>query len=109
MSEHGNDADGDASVLSVLPAIPSCRAGLLELALCLGDGSVGHRQLAVHDGRKALSGVGFRSLYEAPDKTNPSGIGVTPCRDPPGESRASASPTETPQLGDTVPDPHRNP
>lgn len=49
---------------------------MLELALCLGEGSAGHRQLAIHDGRKALSSVGLRSLYEALDKTSPSGIGV---------------------------------
>jgi len=39
------------------PARHSCGTGVLELAHCPGDGSAGHRQLAVYDGRQALGAV----------------------------------------------------
>ena len=56
MSEHGNGADGDAVVLSVLPGILPGLA-CWSWRLCPGDSSVGHRQLAIHDGRQALGAL----------------------------------------------------
>ena len=48
---------GPARECPVGPARHSCGIGVLELAPCPGDGSAGHRQLAVHDGRQALGAV----------------------------------------------------
>ena len=107
MSGHGNGADGDASVLSVLRGI---RAGLASwswrFARAIAAPAIaGSRSMTAVRRRRA---AGFRSLHEALDTINPQWyLGTRPGR--PDESRASASPTETPQLRDTPTDPHKNP
>ena len=95
MPGHGNGADGDASIRSVLPGI---RAGLaLELAPCPGDGSAGHRQLAVHDGRQALGAVPPSGACTRPG-TDPSGTWVPRV----GSAGRVKGVGEPPQLRDTV-------
>jgi len=39
---------------------------VLELAPCPGDGSAGHRQLAVYDGRQALGAVSPSGAWTRP-------------------------------------------
>ena len=107
MSGHGNGADGDAIVLSVLLGILvglACWSWRFARAMTVSAIASSRSMTAIRRSARCR----LRSLHTALDTTNPSGTWV-PVSGRPGESRASANPTETPQLRDTVPDPHRNP
>jgi len=49
---------------------------VLELAPCPGDGSAGHRQLAVHDGHQVLGAVSPSGACTRPGHWPPSGTWV---------------------------------
>jgi hypothetical protein len=77
----GRRCQGTVTVLIVMRVSGQFRPAffgtdLLELALCPGDGSIGHRQLAVHDGRQAPGAVPASGACTRPWTPAPSGTWV---------------------------------
>ena len=94
MSGHGNGADGDAIVLSVLLGILvglACWSWRFVRAMAASAIASSRSITAVG----ARHGVGFRSLHKALDITSPSGTWV-PCVGPAGRVKGFGEPHRNP-------------